>query len=189
MGKIVGIHGSPRRGHNSSILLSRVLAGAEIAGAEVVEFSVQEMGLHPCRACDACRKTGTCAVRDDFPKILEALQQSSGLIIASPIYFDHVSAQTKIFIDRLYCLMGNRSAYSLPKGIQLVTILTWGDSSPTLYRPVADWVEERFSAYHGMKPFDTILAADTDQQPVAGRSEFLQKAYQLGIQLAKSAVK
>jgi multimeric flavodoxin WrbA len=98
--KITAIYGSPRRQGNTSQLLQSAVAGARSAGAEVTEIVLRDLKLSPCLEIYACRKAGSCAIKDDFQKVLKLLMDSDGLILASPIFFYSVSAHTKILMDR-----------------------------------------------------------------------------------------
>ena len=58
------------------------------------------------------------------------MRQADALVIASPVYWFTVSAQTKLFIDRCYALGGgDPSRYALT-GKQVGIVLTYGDSDP-----------------------------------------------------------
>jgi len=104
MTNIVAIYGSPRRDGNSSELLQRAVAGARAEGAQVEEIFLRDYKIAPCLEIYQCIKTGECAIRDDFPKILAKLEASNGIMLASPIFFYTVSAHTKIFMDRCQSL-------------------------------------------------------------------------------------
>jgi multimeric flavodoxin WrbA len=102
--EIIAIYGSPRRDGNSATLLRRAVAGARQEGAQVEEVFLRDYKISPCLEIYNCRKTGECAIRDDFPKILSKLDASAGIMLASPIFFYAVSAHTKIFMDRCQSL-------------------------------------------------------------------------------------
>jgi multimeric flavodoxin WrbA len=104
MVKIVAIYGSPRRDGNSAALLRQAVAGAREEDAGVEEIFLRDYKISPCLEIYNCIKTGECAIRDDFPKILEKLEESDGIMLASPIFFYSVSAHTKIFMDRCQSL-------------------------------------------------------------------------------------
>lgn len=104
MTRIVAIYGSPRRDGNTAALLNQAVAGAREAGAEVDAVVLRDYKISPCLEIYNCIKTGECAIRDDFPKILEKLEASDGIMLASPIFFYTVSAHTKIFMDRCQAL-------------------------------------------------------------------------------------
>lgn len=102
--KIIAIYGSPRRDGNSAALLKQAVAGARQEGADVEEVFLRNYKISPCMEIYQCIKTGECAIRDDFQEILAKLEASSGIMLASPIFFYTVSAHTKIFMDRCQSL-------------------------------------------------------------------------------------
>lgn len=102
--KIIAIYGSPRRDGNSAALLKQAVAGARQEGAEVEEVFLRDYKISPCMEIYQCIKNGECAIRDDFQEILAKLEASSGIMLASPIFFYTVSAHTKIFMDRCQSL-------------------------------------------------------------------------------------
>lgn len=104
MVQLVAIYGSPRRDGNSGTLMDRAVAGAREEGAVVEEIFLRDYKISPCLEIYKCIKDGECAIRDDFPKILEKLEASDGILLASPIFFYSVSAHTKIFMDRCQSL-------------------------------------------------------------------------------------
>ena len=101
--KFVAINGSPHglKG-NTGKLLTSFIAAAEDQGAKVQTFNLHEYSIHPCRGCEVCSKTGTCAIRDDVAEIQDAMRGSDGIILASPNYMMNVSGQMKVFLDRIF---------------------------------------------------------------------------------------
>jgi multimeric flavodoxin WrbA len=100
MTKIVAVYGSPRRKGNTSLLLKKAVQGAKEAGAEVEEIVLRDLEISPCLEIYGCKETGRCVIEDDFHRVLDQMQSCQGLILASPIFFYAVSAQTKMLIDR-----------------------------------------------------------------------------------------
>ncbi len=97
---ILAIYGSPRRRGNTSVLLEQAVKGARDGGAEVEEICLRDLSITPCLEIYACRKTGRCAMRDDFDLLRDKLISCDALMLSSPIFFYTVSAHTKIFMDR-----------------------------------------------------------------------------------------
>lgn len=97
--KVTGFVGSPRDG-NTKRLTEHALNAAKVAGAETQLIHIGKMNIAPCKACDACKKTGRCIIEDDFQKAEESLASADGVIFGSPVYFGGVSAQMKAFMDR-----------------------------------------------------------------------------------------
>ncbi len=97
---VLVLSGSPRKGGNSDILCDRFVQGAEEAGNRVEKIRVAEMNVGFCRACYACKGTGTCIVKDDMEGILQKMIDADVIVLASPVYFYSVDAQLKAVIDR-----------------------------------------------------------------------------------------
>ena len=106
--KVLGLAGSARRGGNTETLLDWCLGAARDAGAVVVKYSLCDLDLHGCRACDACRHTGVCIQKDDMELLYPHLRTVDSIVIASPIYFYGVTAQAKALIDRAQALWSRK---------------------------------------------------------------------------------
>ena len=112
MGKklILGISGSPRKDANTDRMLQYALEAAKSVGdIETETIYLRDYEIHNCKGCFACcREAGArdggihaCALfRDGMDEIYPKLKACDGLIIASPVYFQSVSAQVKQFMDR-----------------------------------------------------------------------------------------
>jgi len=99
--KAVGIVASPRKKGNTAWLVGRALEGT---GAEGRVFSLN--GVAPCASCFACKQTAKCVLQDPMQEIYAALAEAELLVLGSPIYMNHVSAQAWTFLSRLYCFLG-----------------------------------------------------------------------------------
>lgn len=106
--KILTILGSPRPGGNSEVLLEAVSKGVELAGGQVETIRLSKRWIQPCLNCGGCDKTGECVLEDDMTNIYESLWTARRIILASPIYFYGVTAQTKAFIDRCQTLWSRK---------------------------------------------------------------------------------
>ena len=102
--KIVAIYGSPRRNGNTAALLRHAVQGARDSNARVEEIVLRDLKISPCLEIYGCKKTGECAIKDDFQKVRNQILASQGLILTSPIFFYAVSAHTKILMDRFQSL-------------------------------------------------------------------------------------
>ncbi|MEJ2696090.1 MAG: flavodoxin family protein [Candidatus Sulfobium sp.] len=98
--KAIAFLGSPRKKGNTELLLQSAIGGMEEQGVEVSIFNLNQMNIMPCQDCGGCEKTGECILEDDMSQIYPAIRNSSRIILASPIFFFGLSAQTKIMIDR-----------------------------------------------------------------------------------------
>ncbi len=113
--KILGINGSPRMGGNTDILLDKSLEGARNKGAQTEKIILNTLKFSPCQECENVRDDGTCIIEDDMQPLYKKIEQADALILASPIFFGSLSAQTKMMIDRFQCIW--RAKYVLKKDI------------------------------------------------------------------------
>jgi len=102
--KILGINGSPRIGGNTDILLDKVLEGARSKGAETEKVVLNNLKFSPCQECENLKDDGSCIIEDDMQSLYKKIEKADGVILASPIFFGSLSAQTKMMIDRFQCI-------------------------------------------------------------------------------------
>lgn len=101
--KVVTLLGSPRPNGNTATLAKAFNETAEETGAEVRSFMLNKLDFKGCQACDACKKgSNKCVLKDDLAEVLELVEKTDILVLATPIYFAEVSAQLKTFVDRCY---------------------------------------------------------------------------------------
>lgn len=98
--KILALYGSPRRQGNTAQLLEKAVEGVRGQGGEVDEIVLSNLNMGPCREIYGCKKDGRCVIQDDFQALYDQIDTCDGIILASPIFFYGVSAQTKIMMDR-----------------------------------------------------------------------------------------
>lgn len=102
--KVLGLMGSPRVGGNTDILLDQVLEGAQSKKAQIQKLILSSYTIKPCIEIYACRKTGRCAIKDDFYKVVEEVLAADAIVLASPIFFYSLPSHTKALIDRCQAL-------------------------------------------------------------------------------------
>ena len=98
--KVAVFNGSPRIGGNTDLLLCEAVKPIEYAGHDIVRFNLNLLNIRPCQDCGGCEDTGICVINDDMNYIREAIRGVDRILLASPIFFFGLSAQTKIMIDR-----------------------------------------------------------------------------------------
>ena len=107
--KILAICGSPRGNKSQTkALAGEVLKAAQAQGADVDMVDLSEARLEFCRACEACHQKPGCVLHDDANTILAKALNADGLVLASPVYLNQVTAQLKAVLDRsshvVHCL-------------------------------------------------------------------------------------
>jgi multimeric flavodoxin WrbA len=183
--KVVITLGSPREKGNSSLLAMRAADGVRDAGGEPVIFGLHGMAIRPCRACDACQrnKDFRCLQVDDMAAVYAALRAADGLLIASPVYWFTLSAQTKLFMDRLYAFVGP-SGHGLA-GKRMGLALTYGDADPFSSGAVnALRTFQDAARYVGAPVAGMVYGTAGAAGEIAGNAALMQEAFELGRALA-----
>jgi multimeric flavodoxin WrbA len=126
--KLLVVLGSPRRNGNSATLAGEAMRGARENDATVQCHHLNEMDIRPCQACEYCRSecAETCCQNDDMQILYPEVRAADAILIAGPVYWFSICAQTKLFMDRLYAF-GNEEGYGL-RGKRIAIILTYGDA-------------------------------------------------------------
>jgi multimeric flavodoxin WrbA len=174
--------GSPREHGNSSTLGNQAAEGAKAVGAEVESFYLHNMDIRPCDACDTCHETGVCVLMDDMQVLYPRLRKADAIIIASPIYWFTMNAQTKLFIDRWYALESSQG--NALKGKQFGIILTYGDTDP--YNSGAINAIRTFQdmlRYIGGNIAGIVYGTANDVGDVQSQPELMERAYKMGEKL------
>ena len=159
--RITAVSGSPRlEGTTNSILLDILEKGAEkgIFGKVVV---LNRLELHGCQACGYCRGEGDkCAVDDKISAMMDELHETDVVLVGSPVYMGNVSAQLKMFIDRLYCLKdASRKPRLKPKRCLLV--FSQGAPDKAYYKDMFNQVKKTLDGYNLLVE-DIIVATGAD---------------------------
>ena len=127
--KILVVQGSPRKKGNSIALAEQIVKGAESVGAAAERIFLHDKDISPCQACYACQRPDSsgCAIDDEMQPIYKKLIDSDGWIIASPVYWFTMSAQTKLFMDRcLFALFGYKK--DVLAGKRIAIAMSYGDT-------------------------------------------------------------
>jgi multimeric flavodoxin WrbA len=97
---VVAVVGSPRPRGNTVVLVDIVLEELARRGLRVEKVMLGARRVAGCLGHDDCADRRACALDDDAADILDAVYAADGLILATPVYYENVSAQMKAFMDR-----------------------------------------------------------------------------------------
>jgi multimeric flavodoxin WrbA len=148
--RVVGVDGSGRTGGNTGVLVRAFLDGAEDAGAETSLLELGDWTLRGCSACKACKSDPkkVCVIEDDMQRFYELAPETDTLLLASPVYLDHITAQLMAFIQRTYCYLSPALDNYWPhEGTRFAAGITYGAGDPHMYDGVLDWMEGRMKYY------------------------------------------
>ena len=110
MSKVLLINGSPHEFGCTYTALKEVADTLEKNG---VETEILYLGTKPvagCIACGKCGQTGRCVFDDQVNRVLDKLDEYSGIVVGSPVYFAGPTGQICGFLDRLFYCGGGRMA-------------------------------------------------------------------------------
>ena len=182
--QVLVILGSPRKKGNSSALAARISRGAKSAGAEVETVFLHGLKISPCRGCDTCQKNDSkgCAIKDNMQDIYPKLVTADAWVIASPVYWFTMSAQTKTFMDRCYAL----TAYAENPfaGKRIAIAMSYGDVDPVKSGCVnaLRTFQDAFR-YTGSKIIGMVYGSATKAGEIQNNEALMREAEDLGKRL------
>jgi NAD(P)H-dependent FMN reductase len=88
--------------------VDEILASASEEGAQVEKIYLIDRHIEFCTNCRACMQQegpgrGECSLDDDMDAILDEIECSDAIVLASPMNFGTITAVMKRFIERLTC--------------------------------------------------------------------------------------
>ena len=182
--QVLVILGSPRKKGNSSMLATWISRGAKSAGAEVETVFLHALKISPCRGCDTCKKPNTkgCAVKDDMQEIYRKLIKADAWVIASPVYWFTMSAQTKTFMDRCYALTAyGKNPFA---GKRIAIAMSYGDADPVKSGCVnALRTFQDAYRYTGSRIVGMVYGSAVEVGEIADNKALMQEAEELGKRL------
>jgi len=101
--RIIGIVGSPRIKKNTDTLVQQMLDGCKSEGTSVDTIYLNKLKIKPCQG-HKVRDGKGCVIRDGMDAVYKEFEASDGLVLGTPVYYNSVSSQMKLMIDRSYCL-------------------------------------------------------------------------------------
>lgn len=160
--KILCVNGSPRKNGNSAAIAEKFLTTSKAKGAEIQSFTINDLSYRPCQACYACKtRLDHCVLQDDMTPVLNAFFQCDLAVVATPVYYGDISAQTKAFIDRTFSFV-NPDFHSRPdpvrfsRGKKMLWIITQ-ESSEDFHGDIF----QRYGTMFKLAGCDTFLIRGT----------------------------
>jgi multimeric flavodoxin WrbA len=104
--KALIISGSRNPEGRTALLIKALCKGIESEGGETEVIYLPKMDIELCQQCNRdgwgiCRDEEKCIIDDDFPSILEKINNADVTVFATPVYFGDLSESMKAFLDRL----------------------------------------------------------------------------------------
>jgi multimeric flavodoxin WrbA len=183
---VLALQASPRKKGNTTTLTQALLEGLRASGVkEVNEVFLDGLDIRPCTNCDAClKKDGPfCVFDDDMQPLYRQFIDADLVVLATPIYWWCISAQLKLFIDRLYGLNFDKHPERY-RGKKLALVFTHQEEHPCSGAEIARKMFDEIADYTEMKIVGD-LRYSSDQKHVRNSPGALKEARELGLRLAK----
>jgi multimeric flavodoxin WrbA len=185
---VLGICGSPVRDSSTEILVQQVLKGATSKGALTDIIFLNDLEIKPCQACGESPEEEYCFFHDDMDEVYRKFDWCDAIVVGSPVYFDSVSAQTKLFIDRSNCFRSldiEGPDYFIPritKRRKGAIVLVGGEGREYEF---ARRVIGGFFVWAGVKSIGMVTYghSDFDKGSVVDYPDILEQAARMGIKL------
>lgn len=190
--KVLGVLGSPRLEGNTADLLEAALQGARSAGAETERLNLARMKINACIECRRCDESAECAVKtDDMQEIYSRIRNIDAIILASPIFFMSVSAQTKAMIDRCQSywveryVQGKRAYEGRPRPKGLFVACA-GSSREIVFDPARHVVKAFFAAVDFEYSGEVLLGFTDDPDLATRKKAAVEQAHRAGKELVST---
>jgi multimeric flavodoxin WrbA/putative sterol carrier protein len=176
---VVALNGSPHAGiGNTAQMIEMLRPGLEAQGLtlEVINLAGQEIVY--CQGCGWCMEKGACWIDDGHRAIMQRLLAADAVILASPVYFFHVTAQMKTFLDR--CLAwGHKPRATWKPGLAISVAASVGEVETAEY---LGGVLKAFGAF----PVGRLTALATGPGGFLGLEAVRARAADLAADLARA---
>lgn len=192
--EVFGVSGSPRRNGNSDILLKTILSGVTEEALPSEHLNVTKIQFQGCIGCEKCRKDKVCTgLTDGMTPIYNQIINSKGLILVCPTHNYNVTSWMKAFIDRLYCFYNFTDDRPRNWSSQLA-----GQNRKAVIAAICEQESEEdmgFTIDAMKKPIEALgyevigelsVFKIFDKAKVKQDQDAMEKAHELGIQLAQS---
>lgn len=192
--KVLGLVGSKRKTGNTFVLVQRALEAARVEGMDTELVFLDDYSIEGCRGCEGCKNTYRCVIQDGMQELYPLLLGSDAIILGSPAYFYNITADTKAFIERCYCLEvfadDDRSVWlgmNEALGGKYAAVIALGEQhSENDLGYTAEVMEKALQAL-GYRVVDTVKVLGLFAKGDASRDqEALIKAEKAGIRIAKT---
>ncbi len=190
---ILAVNGSARQDKGfTQVVLDRFLTGAAAAGADHEVIHPAGLDIHPCLSCWQCwfKTPGKCVQKDDMAMVLDKMKAADVVVLATPVYIDHMTAQTKTLVDRMMPLMdfdfepdeNGQWRHPVRDGFapRLVLLSVSGFPERETFAPLRAWFKRFARNFHGTVLgeicFPATIVLQKSIEPAAGHLDLTERA-------------
>jgi len=182
---LLGINGSPRQGGNTDILLDKALEAAEESGWETEKIILNLLDISAPQEKEyyEVNSEGLSPIKDDMQIIYKKVNKCDGIILASPIFFGSLSAQTKIMIDRFQCVWVSKNLLKKEIFTQKKAggfICAAASHRKDFFQNAKSIVRNLFQVIRAQYKAELFCPGLEEKGEVKNHPDFLESAYELG---------
>ena len=111
--KVLIINASPRNDGNTSLLLDEIKKTFMNLDVSYEEIKIGNKDIRGCIACNYCSENKKCVFNDSVNDAAKILNESDGIIVASPVYYASPNGTLISFLDRLFYSYPNELRYKV----------------------------------------------------------------------------
>ncbi len=188
--RVLVLNGSPIRGSNVDLISEKIVEGATAVGWTHEVIYLNDYTITPCQSCGVRTDDDICIYHDEIYPVFSKFSDCDAVVVASPVYFDSVSAQLKLFVDRCNCYRPLRSTQDGKLFIETrslkkragIAVLVGGERRK---HQQALTVIKGFLIWTGVRFIDVVYYMHDDWVVGGVKSDLacLQRAYELGCEL------
>jgi multimeric flavodoxin WrbA len=183
MAKTVVIISSPRNANSKEIAM-KMADGAKSKGNEIEVFELNKLkDARGCQSCFGCKKTGKCILKDGQTPILDAIRAADSIIISTPTYFGHATAQYRLLEDRFFGFLGGDFTPNIAAGKKVAVAVTCGSGLDGAEQIAKD-IEGVWSGFlKGIVVGDVVVGDMMAPDAAAKNADVMAKAFSIGEKL------
>jgi multimeric flavodoxin WrbA len=182
--KMLAVVGSPRKGGNTDILVSRIAEGARARGGQAEIIRLSDLHIRECDGCHACWRGRPCSKDDDMREFYPKITACDVIVLATPVYWYGPTALMKAFIDR-FVYFNCETNRPMVRGKRAAVAVVLEETSESTWRPVVEFFEKSL-AYLEMTLAATIVVPGVGGKgAIRKQPQRLGEAHALGEKLAE----
>lgn len=176
--RVLGVVGSPRKGGNTDLLVSKILAGATASKHLTEKVYLYALDISPCVDCRSCQKGKfQCTIDDDMHRLYQKLESADVIVFGTPLYWYGPTGKMKLVMDRLRPYVASKEL----KGKKAVVVVP-SEEGADACNPLIRMFKLSFE-YLGVKLIDKMLVKAYEKAEVNKQPETLNRAFELGKKL------
>ena len=213
--KVVAFNGSGRKNGNTAQMLKKFLEGAASQGAQTELVHLSDLNFKGCQGCLSCHlvddKRGPCTIKDDLTKYIDQCESYKAMCFGTPLYFYSESGMMRCLLERLmfvnHLYKSPMSRYKGNAKIGLITTMNVTkerfdnmimEGCPPMPITTKNFLKKIFGNCEALNAYDTLQCNNYKKYHIKSKSEEqkrkvhkeqfpidLEKAYELGVKLAK----